>query len=259
MQREIQEIAKLIQEKESFLVTSHRNVDGDAYGATIALFLLLKKLGKQVEAVNELPIPPLYHFLGFHHLVNKAIERRNPDVIFIGDCGEPKLAGKIYDENIDVFIASTIVNIDHHNGNFHYGAINLVDPEASSTCELISELIFATPEFLAVLDADIATALLYGIFRDSNCYKNGVRPRTFELTAKLIEYGARYSQMVFETYKQEPLNYLSLYGHAINHVLTLREGRVVGTYISQADFQKYEVREEELGPQFINEILSSIK
>lgn len=105
----------------------------------------------------------------------------------------------------------------------------------------------------------MSTCLLFGIIRDTNCFKNSIRPNTFEVTGELLSLGAAYDQVIFHTYKNEKLSYMRLYGHVQENLISLNEGKVIGSVITQEVFKKYGIREDELGPQLINEILSSVE
>lgn len=72
------------------------------------------------------------------------------------------------------------------------------------------------------ISPQIATLLLFGIIRDTNCFKNSIRPETFEITGKLMPLGADYSKVIFHSYKSEKLNYLQLYGHILENLISLR-------------------------------------
>lgn len=250
-----QEIREAIEKGQHFLVMGHKNVDGDAYGSSMALYFYLQGMGKTVEVVNEFPITPLFHFLGIHTHVNREILSKKFDTIFICDSGELALIGKYTELSADIFDNTPIINIDHHNGNKMFGTYNLVDTEASSTCELIYDLLESDEKNIS---PQIATLLLFGIIRDTNCFKNSIRPHTFEVTSKLIALHAEYEEIIFHSYKSEKMNYLQLYGYVLENLISLKGGTIVGGYITQDIFKRYNILEGELGPQFINEVLSSI-
>jgi len=251
----MQKIQQEIKKWQNFLVIAHKNVDGDAYGSSMALYFYLRHIGKTVEVVNESLITPLFSFLDIHTNITKEIAGKNFDAIFVCDCGELSLIGKYPELYSDIFENTPIINIDHHNGNKMFGDYNLVDTEASSTCELLYDLLKLDEKNIT---PQIATLLLFGIIRDTNCFKNSIRPHTFEVTSKLIALYADYRKIIFHSYKSEKINYLQLYGYALENLISLKWGTIVGCYISQETFVRYGIRENELGPQFINEILSSL-
>lgn len=214
-----QKIREVIEKGQTFLVIGHKNVDGDAYGSSMALYFYLRGIGKNVEVVNELPITPFFHFLDTHTLLTDAIFGKKFDAIFVCDCGELHLVGKYPEQYADIFEHTTIINIDHHNRNSLFGAYNMVDAEASSTCELVYDLMEGIG---ANISPQVATFLLFGIIRDTNCFKNSIRPRTFEVTSKLIALHADYENIIFYSYKSEKLNYLQLYGHVLENLISLK-------------------------------------
>lgn len=145
------------------------------------------------------------------------------DCIFVCDCGELRLVGKLLEENAELFANTPIIDIDHHNRNSLFGSVNLVDTEASSTCELVYELISHIPEYTGHLDRDISACLIHGIIRDTNCFKNSIRPRTFAVVGALYALNPKsYEEIIFRTYKSESLNYLQLYSETMSKSISLK-------------------------------------
>lgn len=97
--------------------------------------------------------------------------------------------GSLYTQNKDNFAGKSIINIDRHNENTNYGAINLVDPVASSSSELVAE-------FLATLGVklttDIATNLLNAIYSATDSFKHAnVTSMAFEVASVCLKAGAK--------------------------------------------------------------------
>lgn len=93
--------------------------------------------------------------------------------------------GKVYADQKDLFASKSIINIDFHNENSNYGAINLVDPNASSSSELVAE-------FMATLGVklttDIATNLLNAIYSATNNFQNpNVTSMAFEVASVCLK------------------------------------------------------------------------
>jgi len=97
--------------------------------------------------------------------------------------------GAMYQQQKDIFATKSIINIDLHKDNTNYGALNLVDPGASSTTELVAELL-AT---LGVkLTTDIATNLLNAIYDATNNFQNAnVTSMAFEVASVCLKAGAK--------------------------------------------------------------------
>jgi bifunctional oligoribonuclease and PAP phosphatase NrnA len=78
------------------------------------------------------------------------------------------------------------VVLDHHISNPRFGTINIIDTDASSTCELLYEVL-EDLHMLQFISPEIATFLYLGIQTDTNMYFNSdVRPKTLEIGAKLL-------------------------------------------------------------------------
>lgn len=97
--------------------------------------------------------------------------------------------GTLYTDNKESFSGKSIINIDRHNENTNYGAINLVDPVASSSTELVAE-------FLATLGVklttDIATNLLNAIYSATDSFKHAnVTSMAFEVASVCLKAGAK--------------------------------------------------------------------
>ncbi len=113
----------------------------------------------------------------------------NADLIITVDSLTLTDFGAVYEQHKDMFAGKQIINIDFHNANANYGAINLVDPGASSTSELVAE-------FLATLGVklttDIATNLLNAIYAATNNFQNtNVTSMAFEVASVCLKAGAK--------------------------------------------------------------------
>lgn len=113
----------------------------------------------------------------------------NADLIISVDTLNFADFGTVYEQHKDMFTGKQIINIDFHNANANYGAINLVDPGASSTSELVAE-------FLATLGVklttDIATNLLNAIYSATNNFQNtNVTSMAFEVASVCLKAGAK--------------------------------------------------------------------
>ena len=80
-----------------------------------------------------------------------------------------------------------VLNVDHHVSSDYFGDLNLVDPHAAATCEVLARLV---PELGLELDAELATALLTGVVRDSQGFADpSTSSETLRLTAALVDAG----------------------------------------------------------------------
>lgn len=95
----------------------------------------------------------------------------------------------LYEAEKELYADKTLVNIDHHPNNNHFGTVNLIDPLAASTAELVGALLAG----LGIrLNADIATNLLNAVYGATDSFQNpNISARAFELAANCIRAGGR--------------------------------------------------------------------
>ena len=180
------EVAERIRAGRNFLITAHRNPDGDALGSGIALQRLIRKLGKQVRmVVRDGFAMPLMKIPGANEV---AISDKLPadypnayDALFTMECPEVLRTGYS-------ILPGPVVNIDHHLGNVMYGEINYLDIDAPSVGEMILQL---NSKFLHVpLDRDTATAMYVSLATDTGFFRyHNTTKRTFEAALELVNAG----------------------------------------------------------------------
>lgn len=154
--------------------------------------------GKKFNLVVE-------HRPGFEPLtpdkVNYAYQGVSADLIITVDTLNWNQLGDVYTNNKDLIASKPVINVDFHNENLNYGQLNLVDPGASSTTELVAELM-AT---LGVkLTTDIATNLLNAIYEATKNFQNSnVTSMAFEVASVCLKAGAK--RFGVETPAQAPV------------------------------------------------------
>lgn len=186
------EVAKKIYDwlrtNDDFLVVSHVNPDGDATGSLLAINQLLKILGKKGRLINEGSTPSRFLFLpDFGQIINyskESFDQKYRNVICV-DCADYSRVGNI-DEIIDE--NAEIINIDHHPTNDHYGYLALITPEASSTCEVIYDLI---REVDIKMNKSLAICLYTGYLTDTGGFRySNTTPKVLRDASELVEAGA---------------------------------------------------------------------
>lgn len=159
------------------------------------------------------------------------------DLIITLDAPALDNLGRIYEENTDLFFETTVINIDHHPNNEHYGEINFVDLTATSSSELVATLIEEFEEGL--IDEDIATNLLLGIIVETNSFQHvKTTPKAFQRASQLISAGADQQKIVRELYKTKNISLLKLWGRALARIRELPELSMTYSLVGLSDLQK---------------------
>lgn len=209
------EITKLLEKNNSFLITSHKNIDGDAIGSELALYFILKKLKKKPIILNQDRLPRIYNFLPdsdkVHCLEDNYINIKNIDVGIIVDCSNFERIEETYKifKNI-----KNIINIDHHNSNENYGDLNYIDSSASSVGEIIYDLIKFIN--LDLLDEKISTCLYTAIITDTGSFRySNVSSKTFSIVSDLASQGIKPNLIADNIYNRNTYSGLKLLGKAL--------------------------------------------
>ena len=182
-------IREMVQKAKSILIITHENPDGDAVGSALAMYLTLKKLGKEVDVIIP-EFPKVYEFLPGADSVKKEGKEEIYDLAICVDVtGINRLNGyaKYFQD------AEVKIQIDHHQVNEMFADYNFVNP-ASPACA--QNLIFIIEQLGVEIDKEIGTCLLTGIITDTGGFKyEGVSAETFEFTSWLLAKGVNVSDV----------------------------------------------------------------
>ena len=207
-----------------FLITSHERPDGDALGSELALFHMLRGLGKEVTIYNQDRTPENYLFLtGSGGIVRELPPLEPFEVAFILDCSALDRIGK---ESARVGSIPNLVNIDHHLSNGAFCDVRLIDSQASSTGELIFRLV---RDMGLAVTGEMATCLYTAILTDTGGFRYGNTRRGALLAAADLVAGGADPQWISENvYESDPPARIRLLA-AVLPTLTIDEGGRAGS------------------------------
>jgi phosphoesterase RecJ-like protein len=189
------------------LLVTHVDPDGDAIGSLLGLGWALRRLGKTPVLCASDGVPPRYAFLpGADEVVTKP--DMAADLIISLDCADMGRLGLTIDD-LAVFANKPSLNLDHHVTNTAFAHVNLIDPSAASTAEVVLEVVDA----LGVpLDPQIATCLLCGVVTDTLGFRtSNVSPRVLERAARLMNAGGPLAQIIEQALNNRPYSGLCMW------------------------------------------------
>jgi len=167
------------------------------------------------------------------------------DLIIVLDSTDLDSLGKLYDNNAEFFFNTPIINVDHDPANDYFGQINLVDIMASSTSEIVFELIKEMGE--NILDEQIATNLLTGIISKTKSYRSpSVTPKSLAISSHLVASGARRDEIIRNLYQTKSISTLKLWGRVLARLKEDYNQRFIWSLITRQDFEKAKARDEDL-------------
>ena len=220
---------------DKLVVVTHENPDGDALGSLIAMQEVLTALGKQSAMFidqSEFPLPHEYRFLPLPGLVSTPPADLDERTIVFLDCGNlERNPAEAFQRP-----GRRILNIDHHHDNTRFGTVNLVDPHASCTAEIVWDLMHG----LAVEPSvTIAEALYVGLITDTGrfMYEN-TGPRAHLMAAELIDAGVDVHEIYRRVYEGVPYGKLALLARGLANVRRFDDGQLTVTALSASDFSE---------------------
>jgi bifunctional oligoribonuclease and PAP phosphatase NrnA len=212
------------------LVVAHVHPDGDAIGSLLGLGLALSNAGKNVQLVSEDGIPGPHRQIPGSELVQQKYQEPI-DLSIVVDCSDRERAGKTL-QKIDI----PDWNIDHHITNLNFAKINLVDPKAVATAEVIADLF---PGLGLEMTPEIATALLTGLITDTIGFQtSNLTSKALRLAADFMDMGVNLPMLYRRSLVQRSYEAVKLWGAGLSQIerdqglvwatLTLANRQVIG-------------------------------
>jgi phosphoesterase RecJ-like protein len=206
-----------IKNADNIVLVSHINPDGDALGSELSMYPILKKMGKNVKVFNATkPLPQYLDFLpNFEKVTNKLPSKI--DLMISFDCGSFDRLGI---EEKPPFL----INIDHHISNTNYGDINIIDPQAASTSQVIFEML---KENGVDIDKDSATCIYTALVTDTGSFQyESVNEKVFAIASELVKYGAKPDYVAKMLFQRDRLSRLRLLAKAYETIELCCDGKV---------------------------------
>ena len=230
---DVRAVADAIRVNDSFVTVTHENPDGDALGSLLAMTLALQELGKDVVMYlsGGAPTPAEYDFLDLSELSRELPADLDERVVLALDCAnESRIAPTrdLLDQG------RLVVNVDHHHDNSRFGDVNLVVDDASSTAEIVRDVL---SELDVPLSPAIAEALYVALVTDTGRFQySNTTPKALRLAAELVEAGADVHHVFQQVYESVQFAKLKLLARALDRARLYEDGRIVVSYLLKNDF-----------------------
>jgi phosphoesterase RecJ-like protein len=226
-------VAAALTGHERFLVTTHENPDGDALGSLLAATLMLDGMGKDavMYLYGDVPIPSEYQFMQLDALTRTLPDDAAERVLVAVDCANEDRIG--HDLGL-VARAPLTIDIDHHHDNTRFGDVNLIVPGASSTGEVLRDIL---SELGQELTPEIAEALYIALVTDTGRFQyTNTSAKALRLAAELVEAGADVHSIFQQVYESVEFQKLKLLARALERASVYEGGRIVVSYLLRSDF-----------------------
>lgn len=258
---QISTIKKLIHDPKNIVVIGHKNPDGDAIGSTLGLSNYLRQKGHKVITLmpNDFPkflkwIPEAEDVLIYDQAPKKSEEIiGNANLIFTLDFNELNRTG-----DLQVLLEKAscdFVMIDHHQLPGSYAKVTYSDVSMSSTSQMVFHFIENMND-LPLINNEIATQLYVGIMTDTGSFRfPSTSATTHRVISKLIDSGAKNSEIHQNIYDTNSPERLKLLGVALKNLTVLPEFRTAYITLSQQELAVHNFKKGDT-EGFVNYALS---
>lgn len=236
-------------EADTVAIAGHVRPDGDCVGSCLATYNYIKTYFPHVKVDLYLePIPNIFKFLKrSEEILNEWPDGRTYDLFIALDCGDAARLGNAakYFES-----AAHTVCVDHHVSNLSFAEHNYIVPEASSTCELIFDLLPYER-----IDREMAECIYTGIVHDTGVFQYSCTSRkTMEIAGKLMTKGIDFSRIIDETFFTKTYNQNRIMGLALLKSQLHLDGRCISSVITKREMEEYDVL-----PKHLDGIVSQLR
>lgn len=216
-----EELKNLITHNNSFLLTTHVNPDADAIGSEIALYFVLKELGKKVYVINYTETPYNLTFLDPENIIEKFDPEKHATLFDEVDV----LAALDFNRSDRVIKMQSYFNnstkykicIDHHRDPESFVDSLYTGIDYAATGHIIYNFIEETG--IVKLNRSIAIPLYAAIMTDTGSFRyDRTTPEIHRLTAKLLEAGADPTDIANKIYDESKFGKIKLLGMALSTI-----------------------------------------
>lgn len=222
-------------------IGGHIRPDGDCVGSCMGLYCYLKEnySEKEVDVYLE-KIPEKFEFLqGTEEIKHEIPAGEAYDLFICLDCGDKERLG--FSAPLFESAAHTFC-VDHHISNVSFAEENYIVPDASSTSELLGNLMDEEK-----ISKETAEALYLGIVHDTGVFQYScTSPSTHRMAARLLEKGVDAPNLIRETFYERTYAQHQVLGRALLESILFLNGKCIATYIRRREMEFFGVEPSDL-------------
>ena len=233
---QVEQAMSLLSQAQRIALLAHEHPDGDCLGSAIGFAHILRQLGKTCVPACADPLPRAFSFLPGVEMLQTTLGDEQFDLVIALDAGELTRYGSRFTQHSAFLQQATIINIDHHISSTGCGQVNIIEPTAAATAELL--VLFQQQAHLP-LNKDAAVCLLTGLITDTGSFQySSTTPRTLQAAACLLAAGATPEQIVKPLFCSRPLAQVRYDAAVVANVQTACDGRLIWSYATDETVAK---------------------
>ncbi len=229
-----------VKDAKTIAIGGHVRPDGDCVCSVMALYRYLQKElpEARIDVYLEKPAEVFACISGIEDIRSDFQTQQVYDVFIALDCNDERLGNAlpIYRK------AGRRINIDHHISNTGCGDLNIIEPQRSSTAELLYDLM--DPQ---KVDEEIAKAVYIGIAHDTGVFRySNTSPHTLETAAKLLAFGFDFSELIEKTFFEKTYVQTQIMGRAVLESVRFMNDRCIVSMVTRRMMEFYQVSTKDL-------------
>jgi bifunctional oligoribonuclease and PAP phosphatase NrnA len=233
---QVEQAVSLISQAQRIALLAHEHPDGDCLGSAIGFAHILRQLGKTCVPACADPLPRAFTFLPGAEMLQTTLGDEQFDLVIALDAGELTRYGSLFTQHSAFLLQAPILNIDHHVSSEGCGQVNIIEPTAAATAELL--VLFQQQAHLP-LNKDAAVCLLTGLITDTGSFQySSTTPRTLEAAACLLTTGATPEQIVKPLFRSRPLAQVRYDAAVVANIQTACDGHLIWSYATDETIAK---------------------
>ena len=225
-----------------FLLTTHVNPDGDGLGSEVAMALWLRSVGKEVRVLNDSVVPTAFLFLTDVQPMETwdpgIAEKRfdETDALIVLDTSNRQRIGRLA-PLLDRHLVPVAI-VDHHASHATgFGQVNVIEPDASSTGELVYDLMH---EAGVPLTREAAEALYVALMTDTGGFRySNTDSHAHRMAADLLSHGLDPQKLHAQVHSHASAGRLRFFGEALSAMELLEDGKIVALEVAPEQFQRH--------------------
>ncbi|MFR6044039.1 MAG: DHH family phosphoesterase [[Ruminococcus] lactaris] len=234
-------LKELLEGKQSVALGGHVRPDGDCVGSTMGLYLYLKENFPQIETDLYLEsVPEAYSMIRHTDEVKSELpEGKIYDLFICMDCGDLQRLG--FSQKLFIESKQTAC-IDHHVSNEAFADVNYIVPDASSTSELVYNLLDYDK-----MSLETAEALYMGIAHDTGIFRYScTSPETMEAAAQLMRKGVDTAKITDRTYYEKTYVQNQILGRALLESIMVLDQRCIVSVVRLKEMEFFKAKPSDL-------------
>ncbi len=244
---DIKEIKELLSTPKNVVLVPHKNPDGDAIGASLAMCHYLNKKGHNATVVSPNDYPNFLKWLpGSKDTLKFDMQNRQSkkaiaeaSIIFLLDFNALNRVGDDMENTLKEF-KGIFIMIDHHQQPEDIAKYLFSDTSVCSTCQMLYHFLEKLHD-VEVINDDIATCIYTGIMTDTGSFRfPSTTSTTHRIIAELIDKGADNAKIYNHVFDTNSYARLQLLGRALSNTVVIKKLKTAYITLSQKELDEFD-------------------